>query len=953
MRASSVPTARHRCIAAFVVSLAIGASAAAQTGLPGLLRDVASDPQPVPDTLLNNPVVFVPLSGEVYFAAWDPTEGLELRATDGTAAGTRTVRDVCPGSCNGFLYNELVESGGILYFGADDGAHGRELWRSDGTAAGTGMVADVAPGLAWSQPFFLTPVPGGVAFVANDGARGYELWWSDGTSAGTHLVADLLPGNPAGDHYGPSHLIWLSGEGLVFAAEDATHGREIWLSADGTAGAAAMLADVKPGAGDGLQVYEPYPGSPGSPRVAGGKVFFAADDGVHGTELWATDGSVAGTELVLDIAPGADSSQGYPLHEWQGILYFPAGATGGWPRTLWRSDGTAAGTYPLGDAGHGTERLNPHDFAALGDRLYFPGYQEATGSELWSTDGTVDGTQRITDLTPGSDSGVQAYFAFTAAGGRLWFPATDGTSGTEWWQSDGTSGGTFQVEDLMPGSGSSTDWFLTFIKPEGLGSTVLLGAQDPLRGWTVRAAQAGATGTTIVHTAAARPGALATCTLRTCPPQITPVTGGVAFPAREAAHGSELWRSDGSSLGTMLAVDLAPGPSSSMAPAASFLTIAPLGSDVLFSASDAGLDAPGSPPQQLWRVSATGASTQLTDGDFDHGPGDLVTWNGAAYFAGSDGIWRSDGTPAGTGPLAGPEYAHGFAPGASQLFFVANGLWKTDGSAGGTEPVAPALGLSPGRLVLTADSGGEDRLYFPAADAIAGNELWVSDGSDGGTQRVVDLLPGAASGMSTFVLPGGLEEERLVATLGPLGVFAGSDGIHGDELWVTDGTPGNATLLEVRPGAAGSEPRDLTAAGGRIYFVADDGVHGREPWVSDGTTGGTHLVADVRPGPESSSPQELVDWMGRLVFAADDDVHGMELWRVDAAGAGAQLVVDLRPGVEPASPQGLTAVGERLYFFADDGTTGLEPWVWSAASDLFRDSFETGAVDRWSSATEP
>ena len=72
------------------------------------------------------------------------------------------------------------------------------------------------------------------------------------------------------------------------------------------------------------------------------------------------------------------------------------------------------------------------------------------------------------------------------------------TSGTEWWQSDGTSGGTFQVEDLVPGSGSSADWLLTFLKPGGVGGTVLLGAFDATNGWTVRAAQAGSPGTTSV-----------------------------------------------------------------------------------------------------------------------------------------------------------------------------------------------------------------------------------------------------------------------------------------------------------------------------------------------------------------------------------------------------------------------------------------------------------------------
>ncbi|HEV8242318.1 MAG TPA: ELWxxDGT repeat protein [Thermoanaerobaculia bacterium] len=895
----------------------------------------------------------MPLGGEAYFAAWEPTTGLELRATDGTTAGTHTVRDVCPGSCDGFLYYELVESGGVLYFAANDGAHGRELWRSDGTAAGTHMVADVAPGLAWSQPCFITAIPGGVAFVADDGVHGNELWWSDGTAAGTHLVADLLPGSPYGYHNGPSHSTWLPGKGLVFAAEDATHGREVWLSADGTAANTAMLADVSPGAVDGLDWYQPYPGSWSEPRRAGGNVFFVADDGVHGRELWATDGTPAGTRLVLDIAPGADGSWAYGFYDWASVLYFGAHAGAGLPSALWRSDGTAAGTYPLGDAAHGSDQLSPSGFAELGGRLYFPGYQDATGRELWSTDGTLAGTQRVTDLGPGGASGLPfGYRGIGAVAGRLWFAGDDGNSGVEWWQSDGTAAGTSLLEDLTPGRGGSTAG-----RPVGgVGPTTLLGSYDPRLGWTIRAAHAGEGGTAVIHAGGTRPGALAWCGVRICPPQIFAVAGGVAFPAHEAEHGTELWRSDGSESGTALAVDLAPGPANSMAPTSSLHSIAPLGDEVLFSATDDVSPPPfyDWPPQQLWAHSAFGGVTQLThETDFQFGPAELTSWNGAVYFYEGYTVWRSDGTPAGTAPISfGGGPSHGFTAGSTHLFFASySGIWKIDGGPSGAVPVHDAYGFRPGPLVVTGDGESGDRLYFPAGDGSGGNELWVSDGTDGGTQRVVDLLPGPENGMSTFREPGGFEEERLVAALGPRGVFAATDGTHGDELWVTDGTPGNATLLEIRAGAAGSEPRDLVTVGDRVYFVADDGVHGREPWVTDGRFAGTHIVADVRPGPESSSPQELTGWMGRLVFAANDDVHGSEIWRVDADGTSAQLVADLRAGVEPSSPQGLTAVGGRLYFFADDGASGLEPWVWSAAADLFKDGFETGNVTRWSRLT--
>ncbi|HXT19564.1 MAG TPA: ELWxxDGT repeat protein, partial [Thermoanaerobaculia bacterium] len=408
-----------RASAVFVVGMALSASASAQTGLPGLLRDIATPPQAAFAPLLANPVALVPLAGEVYFAAWDPTAGLELRATDGTAAGTRTVRDVCPGSCHGFWISELVASAGALYFVGDDGVHGRELWRSDGTASGTMMLTDIAPGLdISSDPRFLTPTPAGLFFTARDADHGRELWLTDGTAGGTHRVADVTPGNgEPGD--APVPLGWLDTHGLVFAVDDGIHGYELWIT-QGDAASTALLADTQPGPIGGVTRFQPFPGRTPEFAALGGRLFLSADDGVHGVELWSTDGTAAGTALVADLVAGSAPSTPDAFHPFGAAVLFRAGNPG-LDTTLWRSDGTPGGTFPLGDAAHGSDELVPSAYAELGGLVYFPGYQTATGRELWRTDGTLAGTQLAVDIVPGPGYGVQTFHYFVAAAGRLWF----------------------------------------------------------------------------------------------------------------------------------------------------------------------------------------------------------------------------------------------------------------------------------------------------------------------------------------------------------------------------------------------------------------------------------------------------------------------------------------------------------------------------------------------------
>src|SRR6266853_1734002 len=172
-----------------------------------------------------------------------------------------------------------------------------------------------------------TPVPAPTFFLlaANDGVSGPELWKSDGTEAGTVRVKDINPSPGAGSS--PRGLTVFN-NALYFSASDGSTGVELWKT-DGTEGGTERVKDIAPGVGSIGGILEPLSSSPSGFTVFNNALYFSADDGVSGRELWKTDGTEGGTALVKDINPTADSSPS-GLKVFGNALYFSAddGATG-------------------------------------------------------------------------------------------------------------------------------------------------------------------------------------------------------------------------------------------------------------------------------------------------------------------------------------------------------------------------------------------------------------------------------------------------------------------------------------------------------------------------------------------------------------------------------------------------------------------------------------------------
>jgi ELWxxDGT repeat protein len=196
--------------------------------------------------------------------------------------------------------------------------------------------------------------------------------------------------------------------------------------------------------------------------------------------------------------------------------------------------------------------------------------------------------------------------------------------------------------------------------------------------------------------------------------------------------------------------------------------------------------------------------------------------------------------------------------------------------------------------------------------------------------------------------------------------FPADDGVSGEELWRTDGTPeGTVFLGDLNPGPDSSEPRPWVASGSKMFFSAWDSVHGRELWQTDERTGDTRLVVDLNPGLDSGANgmigtfsvvpprKQPVVWRGRLYFAGTDGSSGVELWSTDGTAWGTRRLADINPGPGSSSPRGFTPFDSKLFFSATDGVTGFEMWVVESLIStrwIFSDGFESGDTSVWSRA---
>jgi ELWxxDGT repeat protein len=300
------------------------------------------------------------------------------------------------------------------------------------------MLVNLEHGSLDSSPTQITPIGDTAFFVAGDPSHGRALYRSDGSAEGTTPIKIVAAPMTTSSFVMPGEPFASVGETLFFLATDDVHGTELWAT-DGTSGGTRLVKDADPGPADG---------SPRELTEAAGRLFFVAFTRTQGLELWSSDGTPGGTALVRDLRPDANNNVGpiglTPFGD--GIVFADRAERHG--AEPWVSDGTEGGTTLMADVFPGQRGSFPGWIVADG-RVSFEGRGPAVGWELWNSDGTGGGTTLVRDIDPGTASGSPRFL--TDVAGRLFFVARTLASGFELWVSDGTEEGTVLVREIREG----------------------------------------------------------------------------------------------------------------------------------------------------------------------------------------------------------------------------------------------------------------------------------------------------------------------------------------------------------------------------------------------------------------------------------------------------------------------------------------------------------------------
>ncbi|MEM7134604.1 MAG: ELWxxDGT repeat protein [Chloroflexota bacterium] len=727
----------------------------------------------------------------------------------------------------------FVEMDGQLFFTAVvEGEY--SLWRSDGSAVGTVKIHDL-PG----EPHRLTVIDDLLYFHVHLLEMADEIWRSDGTAQGTNQVAQIS------DVWRIDAFVQVNEHLFIFS-----HGK-LW-SRDGTSDDTVLLVNEEVGR---------------SHVVMDNTLYFVANR----SELWQSDGTVAGTKQVVRIGDGDHSNELRNLKLANDRFYFAADdVIHGYE--LWQSDGTADGTTMVKDIHSGEASSLPTNFLYTDGILYFTADDGIHGWEIWQSDGTADGTSMVSDMQSAKSLSFTKLFRLDD---ELYAIVSIQGERTIW-RIMGPSGEPQQIKSF--GNNSihlmqfTSDIFYILVDSGRIYSTPSLWKSDGTTAGTMQLADHVYPEENVKWIS---PDVMA----YGHPPAVSviQIADTLFWSLARDPHGVELWKSDLDFQNPLRLADINPswyGPqlypswanqSFSAFHDSQLETVVTSGTKIYFGLKTSPQDA-----LTLWVSDSTSAETvQLLNEPIEWL--EVSTQDDNQVYIGTDSaLWVSDGTVQGTTPLSDFTVNRILpAPSSSDVQFLVTDsvLWKSDGTPNGHTQV------------LIADSSES------ILDVLMAQQHVYTLMTTGGVSYQVALWSTTHNGTESTLLSEFVKIGGAVATLDEKLFFGVHSGIDRDEsargLWVSDGTiEGTIQLTE-------AFPEQMWLLDDTLFFTGETEEHGLELWQSDGRPEGTALVFDFAPGSSGSNPN---------IFGQIDDAvlltSGSRIWKSDGTAAGTEALTE-------------------------------------------------------------
>ncbi|MCR5862371.1 T9SS type A sorting domain-containing protein [Flavobacterium sp. J372] len=738
--------------------------------------------------------------------------------TDGTDAGTQTLTDFGQNGFNNSL--ELFTFGNKLYYIAHTATYGHEIWVSDGTSAGTWLLKDINPGTSSSSPSKIIVFGSHFYFLANNGTNGSELWRSDGTTQGTVLYKEFVPGMASAINYQPGTA---TASYFVFTVGEAGGIRKFWRC-DGSEAGTYPLKTVST-SGQNFTNF----------AVFNDEVYMLGGDFNSENQLWKTDGTVAGTTVVKNYQSDTYRRLEY-LTTGPGYLLFRIydGSTSTYRPYI--SLGTEATTGLLSDVNVATDTSSPFKFCTAGNVVLFLGTTTKNGRELWSTDGTSDGTKMVADINR-SRHGLHPYgdiYSSVLGNEIVTIRFTDGTSNKPIITQNASND--FILLDNASTSAANV-YYDEYYSPKKIfynvgNKIVYKGIAYNSTGMELYATDGTPSGTSLIKDIA--PGAAHS--LGEDNNLFMEYNGILYFNANDQVHGKELWRTDGTPDGTYMVKDIRVGSQSG-----------------------------------VMRQNEYSSMKQY------------AVYNNMLYFIANDGtgdaIWRTDGTANGT-IMVMPVTSSTIIMGATttKMFFISkvgqysqgpDTIWSTDGTQAGTTLLKTYL-INVNKFDISAVMN--DEIYYNAWEDEIGMGLAKSDGTVQGT---------------VFIKPSHPESINMIEKCGGhLYVATGNSG----DLWRSDGTAAGTEVIYTNMYTSSN----YSCIANNFYFTKS--ALTQNLWVATGV--GNAVGIDVN-FPEDIMPVTYGGPLGILGYAngkifldGQTDINGREIFTVELQAVQAALGLD-------------------------------------------------------------